>query len=209
MDLSKKIVSDGYDRVGRRYLQLIDSMGPGVRDKYLGALTSRLPRGAGVLELGCGAGEPITRRLTADYRVAAVELSWGQIRLARTNAPAARLVRGDMSRLGFVAESFDAVVAFYAITHVPRAEHAGVLAGARRVLRPGGWLLVTMGAGDNPDNVESDWLGAPMFFSHYGSLRNDELVEAAGFRIDIAQDEWETEEWTPVCFHWILAQKAA
>jgi hypothetical protein len=39
-----------------------------------------------------------------------------------------------------------------------------------------------MGAQDSPDEVEHDWLGAPMFFSHYGAKRNRALRSRRGFR---------------------------
>jgi hypothetical protein len=42
-----------------------------------------------------------------------------------------------------------------------------------------------MGAGDNPDDTEDDWLGggATMYWSHYGRDENLRLIAEAGFRI--------------------------
>ena len=48
-----------------------------------------------------------------------------QLAIARENAPRARFVRADMTEVDFAPESFDAVVAFYSIIHVPRDEHDG------------------------------------------------------------------------------------
>jgi len=52
-------------------------------------------------------------------------------------------VRGDATELPFSDESFDAVVAFQVIEHVPRPDAVRALAEMRRVLRPGGNGFVT------------------------------------------------------------------
>jgi ubiquinone/menaquinone biosynthesis C-methylase UbiE len=204
----KQIVAQGYDRISRSYSALVDSMDPAVRKKYLAILEASLPPGARLLELGCGAGVPMTRQLARRLRVVGLELSAGQVRQACRNVPQASFVQGDMAELCFADGSFDAVAAFYSLTHVPRAEHHLVLAEAHRVLRPGGFLLVTTGAGDSPDSVEPDWLGAPMFFSHFDGAANVNLVQEAGFSIVSAEDEQEFEYGEPVWFRWIVARKA-
>jgi len=202
----RTIVAAGYDRITAGYLQLVESGGMRVRGKYLDVMRERLPDAAGVLELGCGAGVPMTRELSGRFAVTGVELSGRQAALARENAPAARVVRGDMTRLPFRDTCFDAVAAFYSMTHVPRADHPALLSEIRRVLRPGGLAVLTTGARDNPDGVDGDWLGAPMFFSHYDGDTNVRLVRAAGFEILSSADETELEHGTPVTFRWVVAR---
>ena len=160
-----------------------------------------------MLDLGCGAGDPMTRKLAQQYDVVGVDISPRQLALARQRVPTAHLVRGDIARPCFSASTFDAVTAFYAIIHVPRSEHAGLLADIFRILRPGGIFLGTMGAQDLADCYERDWLGAPTFFSHFDGETNRRLVEAAGFRIEVAQVEGEMEDGDYVEFLWIMARK--
>ncbi|MFC1920667.1 class I SAM-dependent methyltransferase [Chloroflexota bacterium] len=207
MDNPKQIVAQGYDNITQSYLNLIDSMGPAVRGKYLMFITSTLPPGACILELGCGAGIPMTEMLSANYNVVGVDISEKQLLLATRNVPEANFILGDMTNLGFSGEAFDAVAAFYSITHVPRNEHFQLLTDIYRMLKPGGLLIATMGAGDTPDSVEDDWLGAPMFFSHFDGDRNEALVTDAGFNIISAVDENEFEYDQPVRFRWIVARK--
>ena len=88
-----------------------------------------------------------------------------------------------MLEVAFAPDSFDAVVAFYSLTHLPRAHHADLLARIVEWVRPGGLVLMTMGAADNPGSVEDDWLGAPMYFSHFDSATNRALVQRSGIRI--------------------------
>lgn len=202
----KQIVASGYDRITEAYLRLVRSMGPHVREKYLRALAERVPAGGPVLELGCGAGTPMTQALSARFRTIGLDISPNQLALARQNAPLASLLRGDMVRLPFREDAFDAVAAFYSMTHVPRVEHASLLAGIARVLRPGGCAVLTMGSADNPDGIDEDWLGAPMFFSHFDGDRNVALVREAGFEIVSAEDERELEYGIPVSFRWVVAR---
>jgi SAM-dependent methyltransferase len=176
-----RIVADGYDALADRYLAW-SSKAP-VRLRYLERLLELLPTASDVLELGCGAGEPVTRRLAERHRLVAVDVSSRQLELAARAAPAAQLLLADMLEVAFAPDSFDAVVAFYSLTHVPRAHHADLLARIVEWVRPGGFVLMTMGAVDNPGSVEDDWLGAPMYFSHFDSATNRALVQRSGIRI--------------------------
>jgi ubiquinone/menaquinone biosynthesis C-methylase UbiE len=198
LDSLKQIVASGYDRLTDRYLELVGSMGPAVRQKYLEIIFKNIPAGARVLELGCGSGVPMTRALAKYFRVTGVDISKEQLALAVRNVPGADFFLTDMTRLAFSGEAFEAITAFYSITHVPRNEHFNLLVDIYGFLKPGGLLVATMGAGDLPDSIEPDWLGTPMFFSHFDGGKN-EIVSAA--------DEVENEYEKPVCFHWIVARK--
>lgn len=207
MDNPKKIVARGYNAITRNYLELVNSMGQPVRDKYLKVVFDHLQKGACILELGCGAGIPMTQQLAKRFRVVGIDISREQLRLATSNVPEADFFLGDMTNPGFADETFDAVTAFYSITHVPRNEHADLLANIYRLLKPGGLLVATMASGDTPDTVEDNWLGAPMFFSHFDGDTNVSLVIGAGFDIISAEDEEELEHGKLVRFRWIVANK--
>jgi SAM-dependent methyltransferase len=200
----KGLVEAGYDAIARRYLEWGEPSP--ARLRYLARLIALLPAGADVLELGCGAGVPCTRELARTCRVTGVDISAAQIALARQHVPQATFLQADMAALDLPPASFDAVVAFYSLIHVPRAEHAGLLAQIARWLRPGGLLLATMGAGDTPAGVEEDWLGAPMFWSHFDAPTNQHLVREAGFSLLEAEVVTEEEDGVPVSFLWVLAR---
>ena len=207
LDNPKQIVTDGYNSITRNYLKLVESGEPAIREKYLRFLIDSLPTGARILELGCGAGVPMTKRLVSHFKVIGVDISKEQLILASRNVPEVSFILGDMTQLSFTEATFDAVAAFYSITHVPRSEHSHLLGNIYRMLKPGGLLVATMGHGDLPDTIEPDWLGAPMFFSHFDGKTNVKLISEIGFEIVSATDEWEIECGRPVCFRWIVAQK--
>lgn len=203
----KWLVADGYDRIAETYAAFVDRCRDDPRDRYTAFLLERLPAGARVLELGCGCGVPTARQLTRRFAVTGVDLSRRQVELARVNVLDAAFIQADMTRLDLPSESYDAVVAFYSITHVPRREHRGLLEGITRWLRPGGILVASMGAESSPDCVENDWLGAPMFFSHYGARTNRRLVREAGLEVLSARIVPTDEDGVPVPFLWIVAAK--
>lgn len=206
MDRSpERVVAEGYDRVADRYLAW--SVNGPTRLAYLDRLLRMLPDGSDVLELGCGAGEPVARRLSERHRVTGVDLSPEQISRARTSVPDADFLIGDMTQLVFEPRSFDAVVAFYSIIHVPRTMHTDLFQRIGSWLRPDGLLLVTMGVEDAPGTVEEEWLGVPMYFSHFDAPTNRSIVQRAGFVIESADVVEDDENGRPVPFQWIIARR--
>jgi SAM-dependent methyltransferase len=198
------VVSAGYGQIASRYLAW--SANAPVRLRYLSLLLELLQAQSDVVELGCGAGEPVTRRLSERHRVVAVDISARQLELAAAHAPSAQLVLADMMDVAFPPSSFDAVVAFYSMTHVPRTSHSDLLVRIVEWLRPGGLVLLTMGSRDNPGGVEQDWLGAPMFFSHFDAATNRALVSRAGIRI-LSADVVEEDERDPGArFLWVAGR---
>jgi cyclopropane fatty-acyl-phospholipid synthase-like methyltransferase len=168
-----------------------------------------VPDGARVLDLGCGSGVPMTQALAYRYRVHGVDASARQVAAARRNVPGATFQQADITDLALPPASYDGVVAFYSLTHVPREHLAGLLRRAYGWLRPTGTLVASFGTTDDPGTIEGDWLGVPMFFSHFDAATNIELVELAGFQIRSAQTIVDPEEDGPAAFLWIAAVTGA
>jgi SAM-dependent methyltransferase len=201
----KEVVRKGYDQIARRYLEW-DATSP-ARIDYLQKLFELLPEDGWVLELGCGSGVPCTQRLAERAHVTAVDISAAQIDLARRLVPTATLIQADMMALAFPAHSFDAVVAFYSVTHLPRNEQPVLLGRIAEWLRPGGHLLLNLGTHDDPGSVEPDWLGAEMYWSGFDVEGNRQMVSQAGFTLQEAEVHDDDEDGTPAPFFWILARK--
>lgn len=204
----KQLVARSYDTIAETHAAWASTVRTEERVRYAAELLARLPVGANVLELGCGTGIPTTRVLAERFDVTGVDIAARQIELARQNVPAAQFIHADMATLDLAPASFDAVAAFYSIIHLPREEHAGLLRRIAGWLRPDGLLIATMGAGAEPGDIEPDWLGAPMYWSHYDSATNRALVEQAGLHILSAREETAEEDGQPVTFLWVIAEKA-
>ena len=171
-----------------------------------------------VLELGCGAGVPVTEELVRrrGCRVTANDLSSTQLALARAHLPAGEgveveWVQGDMMELDFAAGSLDAVVAMYSVIHLPRAEQAALLARIRRWLRPGtGVMLVNFAAEAVEAVVDEAWLGNQdgwMYWSGYGAEATLEKIREAG--LEILVGEVMAEDGVDAAFLWVVARAPA
>ena len=202
----KRIVAEGYDTMAGRYLAWSDLRPSPTRLRYLSLAVVLIPPGSAVLDLGCGAGIPMTAALAERRAVTGVDLSATQLDMARRNVPGATFLQADMTALSFEPASFDAVVAFYSLTHVPRGEQAELLGRIRGWLRPGGLFLASMGADDEPGDVEPDWLGVDMYFSHFGAKANRRLVEGAGLVIGRSELAVEPEDRHDARFLWVVAR---
>jgi SAM-dependent methyltransferase len=202
----KRVVADGYDAMAERYLAWSDLRPSPTRLRYLALALELIPPGSDVLDLGCGAGVPMTAALAEDRAVTGVDISSTQLALARRNVPGATFLRADMTALTFEPASLDAVVAFYSLTHVPRDEQAELLGHIRSWLRPGGIFLASMGADDEPGDVEPDWLGVDMYFSHFGARANRRLVESAGLVVERSELAVEPEDRHDARFLWVVAR---
>ena len=201
-DDPRDIVESGYDQIAQRYADAIRA-GRGPETYFRNFLTrvlERIPEGGVVLDLGCGAGL-ITAELTTRARVVGVDISTGQLALARRNAAAASLVRADMTEVAFAPGAFDAVVAFWTLIHVPRVAHPSLLARIHAWLKPGGLFAGTLGRGDNPADLVPDFYGASMYWSHFDAETNRTLLREAGFDV-LEADEIEDEGETPL---WVIA----
>jgi SAM-dependent methyltransferase len=201
------LVAAGYDALGARYRDWAGSVADDPRSRWLDRLTTDLPDGAPVLDLGCGSGVPTARDLGRRFAVTGVDASAVQIDAARTEVPTGAFHLADMTTVDFAPESFDAVVALYSMIHVRLADLPSLVARIHGWLRPGGRFLATWGMTPG-EGVEDDWLGVPMYFSGLTSDGNIALLRAGGFAVIDQAVETTPEPEGDVAFHWILARRS-
>lgn len=185
MDDPKETVRRGFDRVSRAYRA--DDADEAQYGPWLDLLEKRLAPGADVLDLGCGCGIPVARRLSARCAVTGVDLSPVQIERARELVPGATFVCADMSAVEFPAQSFDAIVCLYALIHVPLAEQPAILRAVATWLRPGGILMATFGHGAWT-GLEKNWLGVEggdMWWSHADAGTYRRWLADAGLTVEL------------------------
>lgn len=184
VDDPKAIVKRGYDRVSRAYRE--DDAEDGQYGPWLELIEKRVAADAPVLDLGCGCGVPLARRLADRYRVTGVDLSPVQIERARELVPGATFVCADMAHVEFAASSFSSIVCLYALIHVPLSEQPGILRSIATWLRPGGIFMATVGHGAWT-GLEKNWLGVDggdMWWSHADSETYRRWVTDVGLTIE-------------------------
>jgi len=184
----KDIVRRGYDQISYAYRADEEDASLEHYHSWLDELLPLLSRLEGarpaVLDLGCGCGIPVARRLSTSCTVTGVDLSAVQIERARKLVPNAEFICADMTALQFATGQFDAVVAFYSIIHLPLTEQPGLFHAISGWLRPGGLFMATVG-NDDWTGTEENWLGAgaTMYWSHTSEAHYRDWLEAAGFNI--------------------------
>ncbi|QIX02395.1 hypothetical protein AMS68_007912 [Peltaster fructicola] len=208
---NKEIVRKGYNVIAEKYLAWFQGR-PMLHEEKLNQVLEHLNSQSRVLELGCGAGTPITKRLTERVaEVVANDYSEKQIELAKQNAPKAKLIHGDMAQLEFEPESFDAIVAFYSFFHLPKEAHQPLLKKIHSWLKKDGLLMYTHSVEDKEYN--SSFLGVDTFFGSFGVDGNVKLAEDSGFEIIQAEVRAQGDVADPddpdngVSFLWIFAKK--
>ena len=178
----KRIVASGYDEVANVYLERFGAST--VRQKWVGRLIEGLPAGGGrVLDLGCGAGIPVARDLTAlGHAVIGVDGSTQQVARARRNVPSAAFLEADMCEVTFEVGSFHAVGAFYSITHIPPTQQGPLIANIAAWLKPGGIFVASFGSGAAGEWT-GEWLGTTMFFGHNSEAETLKCLTDSGLNV--------------------------
>jgi len=155
---------------------------------WLARLTKGLAPGAPVLDLGCGAGEPIAAHLAAQgFAVTGLDASAPMLSLARARVPQARFIEGDMRGLA-LDTSFAAILAWDSFFHLTPADQLALIPRLAAHLAPGGRLLFTCG----PDEGEpiGSVGGEPVYHASLTPAAYAAALEAAGLlpRAFVAED---------------------
>lgn len=143
----------------------------------------------GLLDLGCGAGEPFARWFVdRGWSVTGVDFSQRMLELAAVYVPEMERVEGDIRHVDFAPRRFDAITAVYSLFHLPSGEHEAMFAKLYDWLRPGGKVLFTYATEEYTGSPEFDghkvFMGQDMYYSHTNPDTLYLMLKAIGFRIE-------------------------
>jgi len=139
-----------------------------VLDRVIGSLA--LPAGSDILDAGCGSGRNMVE-LARYGDVTGIELSPTSVAVARDRR-VGEVVEGSVEELPFAQDSFDFAVCLDVIEHLD--DDLRTLRELRRVIRPGGRLLVTVPA------YPSLWSSHDVVNHHRRRYTNASLSAATG-----------------------------
>jgi len=117
--------------------------------------------------------------------VVGVDLSPGMVEQATALNPGIPFYVGNMLALDVPDDSWAGIVAFYSIIHVPREQVVTALREMRRVLVPGGSLLLAFHIGKETLHVEEMWENAvTLDFAFFESAEMVGYLEQAGLLVE-------------------------
>ena len=138
-----------------------------------------------VCDLGCGPGHVARYLREHGTQVYGIDLSPELVERARRLNPGIEFHQGNMFALDAADATWAGITAFYSIIHVPRTDHVLVLSEMRRVLRPGGLLLLAFHVGDGVVHFDELWGQSVSVDFHF--FRTEEVADSlrsAGFDVE-------------------------
>ena len=153
--------------------QLLDRFAASVRDRGL------------VCDMGCGPGQVARYLHEQGVEVCGVDLSAAMVERASSLTPGVEFRQGNMLALEVPDETWAGITAFYSLIHIPRGGLVRALSELRRVLRPGGLLLVSFHIGDDTIHLD-EWWGQQVCvdFHMFQSAEMAGCLNSSGFDIE-------------------------
>ncbi|EHA16920.1 class I SAM-dependent methyltransferase [Halomonas sp. HAL1] len=163
-----------------------------------------------VLDIGAGLGGLMRQGAALGFQMTGLDITHGfsalnralSSRVNQPNAPPLAWVTGSASALPFADNSFDAVLFQHSLMNMPDA--AGVIAESRRILRPGGQLVmheVVSGPHVAQLHYPVPWAASPEH-SHLLTLTSlTHLLETGGFVLE------HVEDWSEIALEWRQRQR--
>lgn len=115
-----------------------------------------------VADVGCGPGHVTAHLRGLGVDAFGIDLAPAMIDVARRDHPGIRFEVGSMTDLDLPDSSLAGLLAFWSLIHIPDAEIPAVLDGFRRVVRPGGPVLLGFHVGDGSRLKTQGYGGHPM-----------------------------------------------
>ena len=171
-----------YERMAVDYARRIDDYAAADEAERFTRLAAPTPHvGPRILDAGCGPGRDATLLRLAGAEVLGLDIARAMLRQARQIDDDGSLCQGDLRRLPFARQSFDAVWCFAALGHLPPTAIPHALTEFRRVLDHGWlYLVVRQGSGIRA----TSWDGSlPRYFTDLTPETLTTALHTANFTI--------------------------
>jgi SAM-dependent methyltransferase len=187
MDQMQRAVRDTYDQIAEAYADYyFHEFDHKPLDRELLDRFAAQVRGRGlVCDLGCGPGEVAHYLRSRSVEMVGVDLSPRMVAVARRLNPGIEFTEGNMLALDVPTGAWAGIAAFYCIIHIPREKVGLALQEMKRVLMPGGRLLLAFHVGQETLHLD-EWWGQPVS-ADFIFFEKDEMegyLRAAGFEIE-------------------------
>ncbi|NTA36411.1 class I SAM-dependent DNA methyltransferase [Agrobacterium salinitolerans] len=148
---------------------------------WLDRFMSLLPKGASILDIGCGSGEPIAGYFIASgYEVTGIDASLPLVELCRKRFPGNLWAVADMRKLA-LGRRFDGLIAWHSFFHLTVEDQRRMFGIFHQHANDGAALMFTAG----PDHGEAigTFQGRPLYHASLARDEYESLLAAHGFRL--------------------------
>jgi SAM-dependent methyltransferase len=176
-----------YDRLADEYVRRIyDELQHKPLDRQLlDDFASRVKGTGAVCDLGCGPGHVSRYLCQHGVEVCGIDLSNEMVERARRLNPGIDFRQGDFFNLDVEDATWAGIVAFYSIIHVPSSDHVLAFSAIRRVLRPGGLVLVAFHLGEQILHFDELWgKNVTIDFHLFRSSEVADALRSVGFEVE-------------------------
>jgi SAM-dependent methyltransferase len=155
---------------------------------WLDRFLKLIPAGASILDLGCGAGLPISGYLIRQgYAVVGVDSSEPMIELCRTRFPQQEWIVADMRTLD-LGRQFASVLAWHSFFHLSPEDQRTMFPIFAQHASPGAALMFT--SGPQHGSVIAEFEGEPLYHGSLDPAEYTALLDRIGFAVveHVAED---------------------
>lgn len=165
--------ADAWDEIRRRHF---------LEEAWFDRFLALLPAvQASILDIGCGAGEPVARHcIERGHRVTGLDAAPALVGLCQARFPGHDWLAGDMRTLA-LGRTFDGIIAWNSLFHLPPADQRGMFPIFRRHANPKAVLIFTSGTGHG--EAVGTFQGEPLYHGSLDVREYRHLLESNGFDV--------------------------
>ena len=153
---------------------------------YLDVFLAGMPKGAQILDAGCGSGRPMAENLLArGYAVLGIDRSAAMLAKARERFPQGQWLEAQLEQYPF-ADPCCGVLCWDALFHLERCFHQPILARIANCLPPGGRLMLTVGGSAHPPFTDS-MFHREFFYDSHPPQQVMAMLTALGFTLRLGE----------------------
>ncbi|HEV3089820.1 MAG TPA: class I SAM-dependent methyltransferase [Candidatus Cybelea sp.] len=187
MNKSLDSIRESYDRIAAEYARRLfheldyKPFDRQLLDRFVAQVAGR----GDVCDMGCGPGHVARYLHDAGIPVFGLDLSTEMVDQAQRLSPDIAFRSGNMLALDLANESLVGIAAFYAIVNLPQSDIPLAFREMRRVLKPGGVLLLAFHVGDETVKPRELWgLPVSLEFRYLRTSLIGEHLMSAGLSIE-------------------------
>ncbi|MEE1923626.1 methyltransferase domain-containing protein [Pseudomonas sp. 148P] len=149
--------------------------------KWIERFASSLPPSSGVLDLGCGAGQPVAgAMIEAGHAVTGVDSSARMIAMCRERFAGHTWIQADMRTLD-LNRRFDGILAWNSFFHLHYDDQRGMFPLFQRHAAPGALLMFTSGTGLG--EALGEFQGETLYHASLDPQEYANLLQEHGFEV--------------------------